>query len=68
MYNRHYAYLTDNNILSNKQFGFRAGHSTEHACLELIDKVSDFFEDKLYFLSIFIDLLKAFDTAGHESL
>ena len=68
MYNRHYAYLTDNNILSNKQFGFRAGHSTEHACSELIDKVSDFLEDKLYSLSIFIDLLKAFDTAGHESL
>ena len=37
MYNRLYTYLAENNILFNKQFGFRASHSTEHALLELID-------------------------------
>ena len=37
MYNRLYDYFTVNNILFNKQFGFRAGHSAEHAPLELID-------------------------------
>ena len=37
MYNRLYAYLAENNILFNKQFGFRAGHSTEHALLGLIN-------------------------------
>ena len=37
MYNRLYTYLVENNILFNKQFSFRAGHSTEHALLELID-------------------------------
>ena len=30
MYNRLYSYLTENNSLFNKQFGFRAGNSTEH--------------------------------------
>ena len=37
MYNRLYTYLAENNILFNKQFGFRVSHSTEHALLELID-------------------------------
>ena len=68
MYNRHYAYLAENNILFNKQFGFRAGHSTEHALLELIDQISDSFNDKSYFSGIFIGLLKAFDTVDHKIL
>ena len=68
MYNRLYAYLAENNILFNKQFGFRAGHSTEHALLELIDQISDSFNDKLYFLGIFIDLWKAFHTVDHKIL
>ena len=68
MYNRLYTYLAENNILFNKQFGFRAGHSTEHALLELIDQISDSFNDKSYFLGIFIDLSKAFDTVDHKIL
>ena len=30
MYNRLYDYFSRNNILFNKQFGFQAGHSTDH--------------------------------------
>ena len=33
-----YNYLTENKILFKKQFGFRSGHSTDHALLELIDQ------------------------------
>ena len=36
--------MNENEILNDKQFGFRAGHSTEHAILELIDQVSDAFD------------------------
>ena len=62
MYNRLYDYFTASSILFNKQFGFRACNSTEHALLELIDQMCDSFNDKNYFLGIFIDLYKVFDT------
>ena len=68
MYNRLYDYFTANSILFNKQFGFRAGHSTEHALLELIDQICDSFNDKNYFLGIFIDLSKDFDTVDYSIL
>ena len=48
MYNRLYSCLTENNILFNKQFGFCAGHSTEHAMLELVDQISNTFNSKNY--------------------
>ena len=67
-YNRLYSYLTENNILFNKQFGFPAGHSTENALLELVDQISNTFNDKNYLLGIFIDLSKAFDTVDHKML
>ena len=50
----------------NKQYGSRAGHSTEHALLELVDQISNTFNDKNYLLGIFIDLSKAFDTVDHK--
>ena len=60
MYNRLYNYLNENEILNDKQFGFRAGHSTEQATLELIDQVSNAFDNNSFVLGIFIDLSKAF--------
>ena len=68
IYNRRYTYLADNKILFNKQFGFKAGHSTGYALLDLIDQVSDSLNDKSYFVGIFIDLSKAFDTVDCKIL
>ena len=39
MYNRLYKYLLQNNLLYEKQFGFRASNSTEHAVTQLISKI-----------------------------
>ena len=67
MYNRLYVCFTTNNILFNKQFGFRAGHSTEHALLNQLTRYVILLMTK-FFLGIFIDLYKAFDTVDHSIL
>ena len=61
-YNRLYKYLLQNNLLYNKQFGFQASNSTEHAVLQLISQMLDAFNEYKYTLGIFVDLSKAFDT------
>ena len=68
MYNRLNTYLANNNILFNKRFGFRAGFSTKHTLLQLIDQVSNSFNDKSYFLGIPINLPNVFDTTDHKIL
>ena len=68
MYNRVYNYLTDNNLLFHKRFGFRKGHSFDHALIKLIDSIYDSFNQNKYALGVFIDLSKAFDTADHNIL
>ena len=68
MYDTLYSYLTENKIFFKKQFGFRSGHSTEHAVFELIDQICECFDEKKYFLGIFVGLSKAFDTINHKIL
>ena len=68
MYNRSYKYLTDQKILHPQQFGFRKGHSTEHAIAQLVDQISESFENDNYTVGIFTDLSKAFDTVDHTIL
>ena len=68
MYDRLYSYVTENKILFKKQFGFRSGHSIDHALLELIDQICECFDEKKYFLGIFVDLSKAFDVVNHKIL
>ena len=52
----------------NKQFGFQTGHSTEHTLLELVDQVSNAFNDKNYLFGIFIDSSRALYTVDHKIL
>ena len=62
MCNRLYEYQTKNNLLFDKQYGFRKGHSNEHA--QLINRICDSFNENKYTLGVFIDLSKAFDTVN----
>ena len=68
MYNRLYKYLSDNNYLYEKQFGFQATHSTEYAVIQLTSQILQAFNEKDHTIGIFIDLSKAFDTVDHELL
>ena len=68
MYNRLINYLEKNNILFEKQFGFRAHHSTEHSILSIVNKIHQAIEEKSYSCGIFLDFSKAFDTVDHNIL
>ena len=45
MYSRLYKYLTDQKMLHPQQFGFRQGHSTEHAIAQLVVQFYESFEN-----------------------
>ena len=48
--------------------GFRAGHSTGLASIELIDRITQDLDKGKIPISIFLDLSKAFDTLDHGIL
>ena len=68
MYTRLLNYITEHNIFSNLQFGFRKGYSTEMAISVLIDNISKATDNKEHVIGVFLDFAKAFDTVNHRIL
>jgi len=68
VYNRAYDFLSKNEILFKKQYGFRTNHSTYMAVLDFVNEVSKAIDDDMYTIGIFMDLSKAFDTIDHGIL
>ena len=66
--NRLLYFVEKNNVLNDKQYGFRRNRSTPIALFDLFQKVSTFLDNKLSALGIFVDLRKAFDTIDHGIL
>ena len=52
----------------DNQYGFRPKHCTEHAALELIDRIINTMDTNEIPLNIFLDLSKALDTIDHTIL
>jgi hypothetical protein len=61
-------YLNTNNLISPNQFGFRAKHSTVHPMFKLLNSAAKAINSKKFFLVIFCDLRKAFDTCDSNIL
>ena len=68
MHERLYNFLELHDILFQMQFGFRNGHSTDHALISLSERIKSTLDSKRVGCGIFIDLQKAFDTVNHNIL
>ena len=68
IYVRTVKFFKECNIFSNFQFGFREKHTTSHALLHFIDKISQAKDKKMHTIGIFLDYSKAFDTVDHSIL
>ena len=63
-----YKYLTDHNILTPQQSGFRKGHSTGTCLINFLDEIYQSIDNGVPCGVLFVDLRKAFDTVDHEIL
>ena len=68
MHKRLYRFLEICEILFCMQFGYRTGHSTDHALISLTETIKSSLDKNRYGCGIFIDFQKAFDTVNHEIL
>ena len=68
MHQRLYNFLELHEILFQMQFGFRKGHSTDHALISLSERIKNTLDSNRVGCGIFIDLQKAFDTVNHNIL
>jgi len=65
LYNRLFNYFEHNHMLTDKQFGFKANHSTSMAKLRLVDQISNEIDKANITVGVFIDQSKTFDTIDH---
>ena len=61
-------FIDKTNILCPSQYGFRHGHSTEHAILDIVNAIQSNMDKGSFSCGVFIDLKKAFDTVDHNIL
>ena len=62
------SFLTDNNVITDRQFGFRKNFSTSDALIRLLHNAYQSVSDEKYFGVLSLDLSKAFDTVDHRVL
>lgn len=61
-------YLSDNNILTPSQGGFRKNHSTQLTTFNLTENIASALNNNSFALVTYLDVSKAFDTINHSIL
>lgn len=68
LHNRLISFLTKNNILNCRQYGFRRRSNTEAAAIDLVSSIQGSLNAKERVIAIFMDLQRAFDSVYHDVL
>ena len=68
LHKRIYDFLESEKLISKTQFGFRKGHSTEHAVIHFMDYVTKHLENGKHIIGLYLDTKKAFDSINHRIL
>ena len=70
IFNHLYNFFNTNNLITNKQSGFRPGDSTINQLLDLVDSIHQSFDAyaTLEVRAVFMDISKAFDKVWHDGL
>ena len=61
-------YIDENNLICEKQYGFRKNHSAEYAVLHIVDFLNYQLDENKIPVSFYLDLSKAFDSLSHKIL
>ena len=67
-YNQVFHHLKINNILNKFQFGFQPMKSTSHALIQILNHISEAFNQNKFVIAVFLDLAKAFDIVNQKIL
>ena len=68
IFNRIYSHITENNLLTDKQSGYRPHHSTHLQLVYLTHKLYSALDTGNDFTAIFLDISKYFDKIWHAGL
>ena len=68
LYKSIFDYLTENNLLSSNQSGFKPGDSCTNQLLSISHEIYSSLDKNLETRAVFLDISKAFDRVWHEGL
>ena len=65
-FNRLLRFFEQRGHLLGGQYGFRRGHSTDMAIIDMVEKIRKAWDMGEHCMGIFVDLSKVFDTVDHK--
>ena len=68
LFNNMFSFFMENQLISEKQSGFKPGDSCTFQLLSIVHEIYQSFDDNYEVRGVFLDISKAFDKVWHEGL